>query len=223
MSLSENSIDPQVLRIKDIPQNREGWVYLIHAVGTNRYKIGRSINPVARYSTLQKQSPYPLQIIDSFWTVDMIADEAWWHEQLSEYRAYGEWFEFKNEEDKNQLVGFEVSSRIKSLILQGWFLQFIKNLLTDSRGNEIANDFTEEDWLNIEILFSQIYDITSERYHLERLGVFITHKLPERIRFEFGFAFEEFSKSDLENIYFYTFGLLEGFMTALKMEDVSHA
>ncbi|NEP55987.1 MAG: GIY-YIG nuclease family protein [Symploca sp. SIO2G7] len=93
MSLSENSIDPQVLRIKDIPQNREGWVYLIHAVGTNRYKIGRSVNPVARYETLKKQSPYPLQILGSFWTVDVITDEARLHQHWEKSRVYGEWFE----------------------------------------------------------------------------------------------------------------------------------
>lgn len=30
--------------LSQIKSGREGWVYLIHAVGTNRYKIGRSVH-----------------------------------------------------------------------------------------------------------------------------------------------------------------------------------
>lgn len=81
-------------KVKDIPIGREGWVYLIHATGTNRYKIGRSVNPVARHQTLQNQSPYPLKIVDSFWTLDAIADEAHFHELHKERRVHGEWFDF---------------------------------------------------------------------------------------------------------------------------------
>ncbi len=72
---------------------RAGWVYLIHAQGTNRYKIGRSIDPVSRYKTLQTQSPYPLVILDCFPTLDAATDEAYLHETLKEFRVHGEWFE----------------------------------------------------------------------------------------------------------------------------------
>ncbi len=78
-----------------IKPGREGWVYLIHAEGTDRYKIGRSVNPVARHQTLQKQSPYPLKIVDSFWTMDTVHDEAYIHERCKDNRKYGEWFELK--------------------------------------------------------------------------------------------------------------------------------
>lgn len=81
-------------KLKDIPVGREGWVYLIHGEGTTRYKIGRSVNPVARHQILQKQSPYPLKIVDSFWTLDAIADEAHFHELHREKRVHGEWFDF---------------------------------------------------------------------------------------------------------------------------------
>lgn len=81
-------------KVKDIPVGREGWVYLIHAEGTSRYKIGRSVNPVARHQTLQNQSPYPLRIVDSFWTLDAIADEVHFHELHREKRVHGEWFDF---------------------------------------------------------------------------------------------------------------------------------
>ncbi len=105
----KSELNPQ-LRIINIPPEREGWVYLIHAVGTNRYKIGRTQNPVARYETLKKQSPYPLQIIDSMWTVDMVTDEAYLHQNLSNTRVHGEWFELppsKFREHKSLFYGSE--------------------------------------------------------------------------------------------------------------------
>lgn len=71
----------------------QGYVYLIHAVGTNRYKIGRTVNPIARFTELKKQSPYPLQIVDSFWTPDAVKDETNLHTKIRGCRVYGEWFE----------------------------------------------------------------------------------------------------------------------------------
>lgn len=66
---------------------------MIHAEGTNRYKIGRSVNPFARFEQMKVQSPYPLRIIDSFWTPDAVNDEKLFHEQYKNYRIFGEWFE----------------------------------------------------------------------------------------------------------------------------------
>jgi hypothetical protein len=77
-------------------RSNQGYVYLIHAEGTNRYKIGRSVNPVARFEQLKVQSPYPLRIINSFWTPDAINDEKSFHEQYKKYRRFGEWFELNN-------------------------------------------------------------------------------------------------------------------------------
>ncbi|MBD2255342.1 GIY-YIG nuclease family protein [Nostoc parmelioides] len=79
----------------------QGYVYLIHAEGTNRYKIGRSVNPIARFEQLKAQSPYPLRIIDSFWTPDSINDEKYFHEQYKEYRIFGEWFELTDYSETN--------------------------------------------------------------------------------------------------------------------------
>lgn len=87
-----------------IKPNREGWVYLIHAEGTQRYKIGRSINLPVRRQTLQKQSPYELTIDFSFYTVDAITDEAKLHELLAPYRVHGEWFD-EPIDDRGLMVG----------------------------------------------------------------------------------------------------------------------
>ena len=76
-------------------QQNQGYVYLVHAIGTDRYKIGRSVNPVARLQQLQGQSPYPLQIVECFWTPDAIACEKYLHEEFKSARVYGEWFQLR--------------------------------------------------------------------------------------------------------------------------------
>ena len=73
--------------------DKNGWVYLLHAQGTNRYKIGRTANPIRRYQELKKQSPYPLTILQSFQTMNMVLDEKYLHELFNKYKAHGEWFE----------------------------------------------------------------------------------------------------------------------------------
>lgn len=75
-------------------QANQGYVYLIHAVGTDRYKIGRSVNPVARLEQLKGQAPYPLVIVNDFWTPDAIADEKQLHKTFASNRVHGEWFEY---------------------------------------------------------------------------------------------------------------------------------
>lgn len=85
--------------LSKIPPGREGYVYLVHAEGTDRYKIGRSVNPITRIQELQKQSPYPLRLIRTSWSLDAIADEAWLHEHFKDCRIFGEWFEFKQASD----------------------------------------------------------------------------------------------------------------------------
>lgn len=220
MSLSENSIDPQVLRIKDIPQNREGWVYLIHAVGTNRYKIGRSINPVARYSTLQKQSPYPLQIIDSFWTVDAMTDETWWHKELSEYRAYGEWFELTEEMVNDVACLMPYESRKK--VCFGWSIEFMSKISKGIAGARIQQDYPLEDWHKIFLLFKEAYDAVNSREKLQQLDNYILHRLTRETKIAFGvyFSQEGFNEIEFNCFYYYIKGMLKGFTTALTLEDV---
>lgn len=83
--------------INDIPKGREGWVYLLWAQGTNRYKIGRSVNPIVRHQAISRQSPLPLIMLDCFWTIDAVNDEMLYHKQNASRRVYGEWFEIDDE------------------------------------------------------------------------------------------------------------------------------
>jgi len=77
-------------------KNKPGYVYLIHAVGSDRYKIGLTRRSVeARLAELNSsQSPFPLEIIDWFETPNVTEDEKYFHEKYSAHRVHGEWFVF---------------------------------------------------------------------------------------------------------------------------------
>ena len=70
-------------------------LYVIHMVGTDFYKIGRSDWPDGRVLDLQTGNPCELKVIVS---LDYHGDfENKLHQYLSPYRARGEWFELKRE------------------------------------------------------------------------------------------------------------------------------
>jgi hypothetical protein len=77
-------------------RNKPGFIYLIHAQGTDRYKIGLTTRSVqARLAELNSsQSPYPLEVIDWFETPNVTEDEKYFHDKYSAYRVHGEWFQF---------------------------------------------------------------------------------------------------------------------------------
>ena len=86
-------VSPKIPQKPSVISKREGWVYFIHAEGTNKVKIGRSIKPIERQAQLQKQSPHQLVLFRSFYSLDSITDEAKLHEQFAKYRVIGEWFD----------------------------------------------------------------------------------------------------------------------------------
>ena len=77
-------------------RNKPGYIYLIHAQETDRYKIGLTTRSVeARFAELNSsQSPFPLELIDWFETDNVTEDEAYFHEKYSAHRVHGEWFSF---------------------------------------------------------------------------------------------------------------------------------
>lgn len=79
-------------------KRRKGSVYLVHAAGTNRYKIGLTVNVQRRFSQLTKQSPYPLDLICSYECGDVIQEESYWHNHFSDCRVHREWFELTEEQ-----------------------------------------------------------------------------------------------------------------------------
>lgn len=81
-----------------IDDSGKGFVYIIRAIGTNRFKIGFSKDPERRLLELQSsQSPFDLQIQKSHWFVDAQTLEGCLHKKYREFRVKGEWFEIPSE------------------------------------------------------------------------------------------------------------------------------
>lgn len=72
-----------------------GHIYLINAIGTPRYKIGKTRRePSARFVELNgSQSPYPLHLLSFYATDNIDAQEKRLHLLAKDYRVHGEWFE----------------------------------------------------------------------------------------------------------------------------------
>jgi len=88
--------------------NQEGFVYVIHAVGTNRIKIGYTTDLKARLRSLQTAAPFPLQMLANWPGTE--ARERRVHRYLSQFRKVGEWFE---------VPPFTVGHQIWQLVTQG--------------------------------------------------------------------------------------------------------
>lgn len=167
-------------------KERNGYVYLIHAEGTNRYKIGRSNNPVSRLETLKGQSPYPLKIILSVWTPDSVTSELYLHEKYREYRIYGEWFDFPEKTDKEFFVGFWgnihdcFTFHLNSRLL-GEYSEHLEKMMLEHLQ---IDQLTEEDSLYFR---SQVYCFISQAKSVTELIQcfdFLETVLPECVSFD---------------------------------------
>lgn len=71
----------------------EGFVYLVWAIDTPRYKVGRSKNPHRRVEALNLQSCYPLKLLETCYFDNAEKHEKRLHCLLAQWRVHGEWFE----------------------------------------------------------------------------------------------------------------------------------
>ncbi len=67
------------------------FVYVIQATGTNRIKLGYSIQPEQRLKELQTGSPYKLKMLAQWPGTRYMESQL--HRALAAYRQDGEWFE----------------------------------------------------------------------------------------------------------------------------------
>jgi hypothetical protein len=86
---------PENLNGKEVIQQMQnstptGFVYVIHAVGTNRIKIGYSADPEKRLAQLQTGSPYELKLLAQWPGTAEVEQRI--HQRLAQYRCGGEWF-----------------------------------------------------------------------------------------------------------------------------------
>ena len=73
-------------------QDPIGSVYVVHAVGTPRYKIGWSVDVDKRINSLKTGCPYPVYVVTSIPTCDEKLEQKL-HNMYQSYRVHGEWFE----------------------------------------------------------------------------------------------------------------------------------
>lgn len=112
-----------------IDSSRHGYVYMLEAKETKRFKIGYSKNPLVRGQQINCQSPYPIKVIDYFWSPDARTDEKHLHELLDKSRVHGEYFEFGNSL-KDLEVTAEFASYFKDehfTLRQGDFLRYVSS------------------------------------------------------------------------------------------------
>lgn len=78
-----------------------GYIYFVHADGTNRYKIGLTNNLDRRMKELNgKQSPVENRLQWSIEVCDMRSAEKDLHDRFHARRVHGEWFQFSEGELK---------------------------------------------------------------------------------------------------------------------------
>ena len=63
-------------------------VYLVNALGTDLYKIGKAVSVERRIAELQTSSPHKLAIVA---IVEGVREKTL-HEQYKQWRSHGEWF-----------------------------------------------------------------------------------------------------------------------------------
>jgi hypothetical protein len=90
-------------------RNKPGFIYLIQAKGTNRYKIGLTTRSVEqRFAELNgSQSPYPLELLEFITTNNVTETEGYLHQKYAFQRCHGEWFEFNNRQLREVLREFD--------------------------------------------------------------------------------------------------------------------
>lgn len=83
------------------PSTKESCVYFIESKTTGLVKIGRSINPKARFASIRTMSPDELVLLG--YIPETSVSESDLHRQFSHLRQHGEWFEFG--EELHELIG----------------------------------------------------------------------------------------------------------------------
>ena len=80
------------------PEPVPGYIYLVQAVKTDRFKIGRTVNVLKRLRDLQTSSPLEIRYVYHAYVQNMNLSELELHHRFSEQREIGEWFSFTKED-----------------------------------------------------------------------------------------------------------------------------
>jgi Meiotically up-regulated gene 113 len=98
-----NKIRNKRVKAEKAAKQSKGFVYLIQSQ-SGAYKIGRTKNPNDRLKTFNVKLPFEVEFICLIETANMHALEAELHEQFSDKRVNGEWFNL-NSDDVEYIKG----------------------------------------------------------------------------------------------------------------------
>ncbi|MEG4446986.1 GIY-YIG nuclease family protein [Microcoleus sp. AT9_B4] len=88
----------KVLKLR--PGTVPGYVYLVQAVGTDKFKIGRAVDVARRIRGLQTGSPLKIRYVYHAYFENANLCEMELHNKFSNQREIGEWFALTQEEVK---------------------------------------------------------------------------------------------------------------------------
>ena len=80
------------------------YVYLLHAEGSDRFKIGHSNNPEGRCQKIRQQSPFPISLVCSYIVINAHECEQKLHKMFSHRRIHREWFVFESRDHARGLI-----------------------------------------------------------------------------------------------------------------------
>lgn len=90
---------------------QSGFVYILHAEGTNRFKIGYSAKPQNRCQDINQQSPFPIKLIHYYPSDDAYRDEQKLHKMFNHRRVHGE-------VNSNNNYSIQDESKLRLLLLK---------------------------------------------------------------------------------------------------------
>lgn len=78
-------------------ESQPEYLYLLQAIGTDRFHIGLTNLIDQRFEELQRHSPFPLKLIINAYCPDPQAQELRLHKLFGEWRLHGQWFQLPPE------------------------------------------------------------------------------------------------------------------------------
>jgi hypothetical protein len=111
-----------------------GFVYLVWAKGTDKYKIGSSGYPERRIKELQVGSPIKLEFVVCKESESYEAEERTLHRKWKNCNSHGEWFTFHPLQMPEVLSGFGFQDR--------WTAKRIEDL--DNKAAQVIQDYADK-------------------------------------------------------------------------------
>ena len=131
------------------PKSLPGFIYLVNAVGTDKFKIGRATDVVKRIQGLQTGNPLKVRYVYHSYVQNTNLCEMELHNKFSARREIGEWFTLTPEEVKfcillmrllQESEPFEDSEKFENLKLTVPVVPLSKELaeITSTRQQELV-------------------------------------------------------------------------------------